>query len=292
MTTRAVKVNGLNLVFEDEGRGRGDPLVFLHGSMGSTVYWDVLVPLLLGKFRCVRLEFPGHGRSDRSPTAAYGMDDQVDVAVQFLAEVSGPCIVIGASAGAGAAFGVAARRPDLVQGIYADDAYPGIYTGTWVKSSPYVRFFHLVGEVLRSMPRGFSVAEYAAALGQARLGPATMFDLRGPEFVAFFARLTASTDPSFFDVVTDPDRFWTDDDVSRVVRGLRCPVHVAYGDAGEGSLVPVGQIDALAHAGVEVTRTHFPGAGHAISPMYPAQSLVDIEAFVERVAHPRGALPD
>jgi pimeloyl-ACP methyl ester carboxylesterase len=286
MTTRDVNLNGMNLVFEDEGSG--DPLVFFHGSMGSAGYWDVLVPLLLAHYRCVRLEFPGHGRSDRSPAAAYGIDDQVDVAIQFLAEVTGPCIAVGASAGAGTAFGVAARRPDLIEGIYSDDAHPGIYTGSWIASSPSVSFFRFVGAVLRSMPPGFSLAEYAAALGQARLGPATMFDLHGPEFVAFFARLTVSTDHAFFDVVTNPDTFWTDDDVSSVVRGLRCPVHVAYGDVGQGSLVPVAQIDALANAGVDVTSTHFPGAGHAISPMFPVQSHADIRLFVERVRRRRG----
>jgi pimeloyl-ACP methyl ester carboxylesterase len=286
MTTRDVTLNGMNLVFEDEGSG--DPMVFFHGSMGSAGYWDALVPLLLANYRCVRLEFPGHGRSDRSPAAAYGIDDQVDVAIQFLKAVTGPCIAVGASAGAGTAFGVAARRPDLIEGIYSDDAYPGIYTGSWVASSPSVSFFRFVGAVLRSMPAGFSVAEYAAALGYARLGPMTMFDRHGPEFVAFFARLTASTDHAFFDVVTNPDSFWTDNDVSSVVRGLRCPVHVAYGDAGQGSLVPVAQIDALGIAGVDVTSTHFPGAGHAISPMFPVHSHADIELFVKRVRRRRG----
>jgi hypothetical protein len=37
-----------------------------------------------------------------------------------------------------------------------------------------------------------------------------------------------------------------------------------------------------------VTRTHFPGAGHAISPMFPAQSYADIESFAERVRSPHG----
>jgi pimeloyl-ACP methyl ester carboxylesterase len=281
VTTRDVKINGLKLVFEDEGSG--DPLVFLHGSMGSAAYWNVLVPLLLGDYRCVRLEFPGHGRSDRSRPASYGIDDQVGIAIQFLAEMIGPCIVVGASAGAGTAFGVAARRPDLITGVYSDDAYPGIYTGHWIRNSPYVNFFRLVGSVLRSMPPGFSVAEYAAALGRTRVGQATMFDLRGPEFVAFFAQLTAATDQAFFDVVTNPDAFWTGDDVSRIVRCLQCPVHIAYGDPDQGSLVPLAQIDALANAGVDVTRTHFPGAGHAISPMFPLQSYADIRSFVERV---------
>src|SRR4051812_40202537 len=103
MATRTTTIEGMTLVFEDEGNG--EPLVLLHGSMSSAAYWDVLVPQLLVDHRCIRLEFPGHGRSDRSPAAAYSIQDQVDIAIQFLEEVTGPCVVIGASAGAGTAFG-------------------------------------------------------------------------------------------------------------------------------------------------------------------------------------------
>jgi len=281
MATCDVRLDGLRLVFEDEGSG--ETLVFLHGSMGSASYWDDLVPQFLADYRCVRLEFPGHGRSDRSRNASYEVRDQVDVVLRFLEEVTGPCIVVGASAGAGTAFGAAARRPDLIHGIYSDDAYPGIYSCSWIGSSPFVNLFRVVGGVLRSMPTGFSVAEYAAALGQARLGNGTMFEVLGPAFVAFFARLTWLTDPAYFDVVASPDHYWTDDEVTAVVRGLHCPVHISYGDPDRGSLVPVAEIDALAAAGVDVTRTHFPGAGHVISPAFPALSHADIRAFVERV---------
>jgi hypothetical protein len=46
MTPRHVHIDGLRLVYDDEGHGA--PLVFLHGSMGSALYWEGLVPLLLG----------------------------------------------------------------------------------------------------------------------------------------------------------------------------------------------------------------------------------------------------
>ena len=77
----------MSLVFEDEGKG--EPLVLFHGSMASAPFWDILVPQLLVDHRCIRLEFPGHGRSDRSPTAAYSLSDQVDIAIKFLEEVTG-----------------------------------------------------------------------------------------------------------------------------------------------------------------------------------------------------------
>ncbi|MFN0089294.1 MAG: hypothetical protein ACKVWR_03345 [Acidimicrobiales bacterium] len=47
--------------------------------------------------------------------------------------------------------------------------------------------------------------------------------------------------------------------------------------------MPTEEIDALAAAGVEVTRTHFPGAGHAISPVFPVESYADVRAFLERL---------
>lgn len=282
MVTRTMVFNGMNLVFEDEGSG--EPLVFLHGSMGSAPYWDVVIPPLLVDHRCLRLEFPGHGRSDRSPAAAYSIEDQADAAIEFLEHEIGPSVVIGASAGAGTAFAVAARRPDLVKAIYSEDAHPWIYTGAWIRTNPFVKLFHLVGAVLRSMPPGSSVAEYAAALGQTMVGTATMFELRGPAVIAFIARFSHLTDPAYFDVVTDPDRFWTDDKVAEVIHGVRCPVHVAYGDIDQGSLVSTATLDALA-ATTDVSRTHFPGAGHAISPWFPAQSHTDIRSFLARIAH-------
>jgi pimeloyl-ACP methyl ester carboxylesterase len=75
----------------------------------------------------------------------------------------------------------------------------------------------------------------------------------------------------------------TDDEVAAVVRGVRCPVHVAYGDAAAGSLVPVAEIDALAAAGMAVTRTHVPGAGHALSPLFPARCHADLRRFLARI---------
>ena len=138
---------------------------------------------------------------------------------------------------------------------------------------------------MRSRPSDQSVSEFAAALGRISLGPATFMELAGPDRVAFQARASVNTDPAYYDVVVDPNRFWSDDALRAVTEGIRCPVHVAYGDVAIGGAVPEHEIDALQLAGVAVTRTFFARAAHAISPWESRQFHADVLGFLERVGY-------
>ena len=46
-------------------RGEGDAVVFIHGLGGSMNAWTTLLPAL-GRWRCVRPELPGAGRSRKA----------------------------------------------------------------------------------------------------------------------------------------------------------------------------------------------------------------------------------
>lgn len=54
-----------NLQFKTAGREDNPPIVFLHGFMGSSVDWMEIVEGLSGRFFCVAVDLPGHGRSVR-----------------------------------------------------------------------------------------------------------------------------------------------------------------------------------------------------------------------------------
>lgn len=281
MLERRLQTDNLSLAFDDDGSG--EPLVFLHGGTASAEYWESLVPQLLGDFRCVRLEFAGHGRSDRSPTAAYSIDDQVRAAVGLLENETGPAIIVGQSGGAATAFGAAAQRPDLVKGIFSEDAYPGIYTSHWISTNPFVQNFRATGDLVRSLPLGFSIAEFAAATGRRTIGPTTIMEALGPEVVAFMARIRYRTDPVYYDTVVDPSRYWSVEQCASIVRSVSCPVHIAFGDIATGSLVPEHEIDALVAAGVNVTRQHYPRASHVITPFHAREIHMDVRRLIERV---------
>ena len=66
--SKRVLVGGLELAHTDSGSGR--PIVFLHGGIGSTYIWRGVIPQLAEVARCVAVDLPGTGDSDRIPAGA------------------------------------------------------------------------------------------------------------------------------------------------------------------------------------------------------------------------------
>jgi pimeloyl-ACP methyl ester carboxylesterase len=98
-----------------EEDGSGPPLVLLHpGGADSRVFGEV-VPGLAGRFRVLRPDRRGHGRTpDVEGPISYELMARDTIA--FLEEVvGGPAFLVGHSDGALVALVVALRRPDLVR---------------------------------------------------------------------------------------------------------------------------------------------------------------------------------
>jgi pimeloyl-ACP methyl ester carboxylesterase len=64
-------VDGDMHVVED-GRPGAPALLLIHGTAGSTAWWDPVVPALAGACRVIRVDLPGHGRSS-GPASGYGI---------------------------------------------------------------------------------------------------------------------------------------------------------------------------------------------------------------------------
>jgi pimeloyl-ACP methyl ester carboxylesterase len=58
-----VNVNGLKTFYES--RGKGKPLILIHGAGGSSGYWDIQLSELSKKLRVIAIDLPGHGKSER-----------------------------------------------------------------------------------------------------------------------------------------------------------------------------------------------------------------------------------
>jgi pimeloyl-ACP methyl ester carboxylesterase len=113
----------LNVV--EDGNPDGPPLVLLHGITSSTASWDWLVPHVDADHRVLRLDFRGHGGSDRTP-GEYDMPAYVSDAEALCEYVGAPCTIVGHSLGGGTAAALAQRRPDLVRAIVLED--PPLFT--------------------------------------------------------------------------------------------------------------------------------------------------------------------
>ncbi len=106
-------VNGVRLYYEEHGAG--DPLVLLHGGLGSVEMFASVLPALAAARRVIALDLAGHGRTadiDR-PLRPELLADDVAALIERLG--AGPADVLGYSLGGAAALRLAVQRPALVR---------------------------------------------------------------------------------------------------------------------------------------------------------------------------------
>lgn len=117
-----IQNDGLDLNVAIDGDDDAPPLLLLHGIISSSRTWDWLVPKIADKHRVIRLDFRGHGESDRAPER-YQFVDYVSDAIAACEQVAGtPALVIGHSLGGATAAALAQQRPDLVRAALLEDA--------------------------------------------------------------------------------------------------------------------------------------------------------------------------
>ncbi len=106
------KVNGIELYYETHGKGQ--PLVLLHGGLGSTSMFGDNLKTLAKHRKVIAVDLQGHGRTadiDR-PLSVELMADDVAALIQHLK--LGRVDVFGYSLGGGVALQVGVRHPEVV----------------------------------------------------------------------------------------------------------------------------------------------------------------------------------
>lgn len=116
----------LELHVAEDGDRSAPPILLLHGitSFGGT--WDWILPELTQRFRVLRLDFRGHGASDRA-SGEYTTDGYVSDAVAAIEQAAGaPCVVMGHSLGGATAAALAQRHTDLLVAAVMEDPPLGL----------------------------------------------------------------------------------------------------------------------------------------------------------------------
>jgi pimeloyl-ACP methyl ester carboxylesterase len=112
-----VLVNGRLLHYEIFGRGK--PIIFVHGWLGSWRYWVPVMEDLAKDYRTYALDLWGFGDSDKTPEH-YDIDGYVDLLVRFMDELGiGRSLLVGHTLGAAVATQLAGRYPDRVSKVLA-----------------------------------------------------------------------------------------------------------------------------------------------------------------------------
>ncbi len=113
-------------------RGRGQPLLFLHGFMGRGAGWGAHGRVFARHFRVIVVDLPGHGRTQPADPARV---EPAQVSVQRTADQlatilhlfgAAPAHVLGYSMGARIALRLAVAHPDVVRRLVLESPSAGI----------------------------------------------------------------------------------------------------------------------------------------------------------------------
>lgn len=111
--TGYVTANGVDYYYEI--RGEGEPLLLLHGGLGSIDMFAPLMPALTEKRQVIGVDLQGHGRSSLGDRPISLVDMGDDMATILEALGYGQVDVLGYSLGGGAAFRLAVQHPEMVR---------------------------------------------------------------------------------------------------------------------------------------------------------------------------------
>jgi pimeloyl-ACP methyl ester carboxylesterase len=193
-------VNGINLYYEIHGAGQ--PLVLLHGGLGSTGMFGELLPLLAEHRQVVAVDLQAHGRTadiDR-PIRLELMADDIAALIKHLGLERAD--VMGYSMGGGVALRTAIQHPQLVKKL-----------------------------VLVSVPfkRDGWYPEIVAGMGQMGAAAAP-FMKETPMYQGY---VSVAPDPEHFPVLLDKmgDLLRQDYDWSSEVAALKMPTMIVFGDS-------------------------------------------------------------
>jgi 3-oxoadipate enol-lactonase len=120
-------------VWAEDADGDGTPLVLMHPGWGDSTIWDpVLGRLPAGRFRAIRYDARGYGRS-AAPAAPY---TQLGDLAAVLDHLGVPRAALVAHSGAGGpAIGLALAQPERVGALIL--VAPGVHDYPWPRGDPY-----------------------------------------------------------------------------------------------------------------------------------------------------------
>ncbi len=117
-----------DVCYNVERRGKGAPLVLLHGFTGSTASWNAHIPKFGAYVSCIAIDFLGHGQSDApEDPARYSIENTAADLAAVLDELGvGRANVLGYSMGGRVALYFAYQYPQRVETLMLESASPGL----------------------------------------------------------------------------------------------------------------------------------------------------------------------
>lgn len=133
--SRFVEVLGSRIQYIEEGRGR--TFLFLHGNPTWSYLWRNVIPPIAERARCVALDLPGFGMSDK-PKIGYRFQDHYRYVEGFVNALGlRDVVLVGHDWGGALGFAYALRHRENVKGIAFMETFPFVFR--WEDFSPKFR---------------------------------------------------------------------------------------------------------------------------------------------------------
>ena len=162
-----VEANGLNYYFEIHGQG--EPLLLLHGGLGSIDMFGPVLPALAANRTVIGVDLQGHGRTELGERKISLIDIGDDLATIVKELGYDQVDVLGYSFGGGAGFRLAVQHPEMVRrfamvsaGFSPDGFYPEIRAqqvqmnagfADMMKETPMYKSYAAVAPKVEDFPR-------------------------------------------------------------------------------------------------------------------------------------------
>ena len=119
------RVNGIEIDYEDTGRGR--PILLTHGHMSSRIAWDGQHRTLADRYRVISWDIRGHGQTvSPDDPAGYSLELTIGDVRALLGQLGVERAVIGGlSLGGYISLAFALAHPEMVEALVICDSGPG-----------------------------------------------------------------------------------------------------------------------------------------------------------------------
>ena len=122
-TGRFVQAGDVELFIQEMGPADGPVILFIHGTAAWSGLWrETMTPLAEAGYRCIAIDIPPFGYSERPATPSYGNADQAKRIVALLDALGiEHTILLGHSFGGGATMETALMIPDRIDALILAD---------------------------------------------------------------------------------------------------------------------------------------------------------------------------
>jgi pimeloyl-ACP methyl ester carboxylesterase len=198
--TGHIDANGVNYYYEIHGQG--EPLLLLHGGLGSIDMFRPVLPVLAEGREVIAVDLHGHGRTPLGNRKINLIDIGNDLAVILKQLGYSQVDVFGYSFGAGAGFRLAVQHPDLVRRL-------ALVSGGFAQDGFYAEMLPM----------------------QAQVGAGMLEQMKGTPMYQSYVSVAPNPDefPKLLDNMGEMMRTpynWAED-----VKTLKMPVMLVYGDS-------------------------------------------------------------